>query len=113
MPKPSNVPAHDTAQQEPMTDLDLRPSSDEAERPIGLLDRFVRSRLALFLGLFAIILALKWPTLTEPPLWDAAMSVFPAAITLEEHSFDYGYLLSQPGYSDGGPMSIASHRSHC
>ena len=31
------------------------------------------------------------------------MSVFPAAITLEEHSFDYGYLLAQPGYSDGGP----------
>jgi len=103
VPKLSNVPGHDTAQQKPMTVTVLESSLNEAEQPARLLRRFLRSKLALFFGLLTLILVLKWSTLTEPPLWDAAMSVFPAAITLEEHGFDYGFLLSQPGYSDGGP----------
>jgi hypothetical protein len=67
------------------------------------LGRLGRSNAILLLCWFALILALKWPTLVEPPVWDASMSVFPAAITLAESNFDLGYLLDQPGYLDGGP----------
>lgn len=65
--------------------------------------RLCRSNGFLFLLFFALIFALKWQTLTQPPVWDGSMSVFPAAITLAENNFDLGHLLDQPGYEDGGP----------
>ncbi len=67
------------------------------------LRRLGRSNLAVFIALFALILLLKWSTLTQPPVWDSSMSVFPAAITLAETGFDLGALLDQPGYAEGGP----------
>jgi hypothetical protein len=54
--------------------------------------------------LFALlVVAFKWPVLDEPPVWDASMSVFPAAITLTATDFDLAGLLDQPGYLYGGP----------
>ena len=102
MPKLSNVPAHDTAKQELMTDAVLETPGAEVPEPTGFA-RLGRSNFVLFLAWFALILLLKWPTLTQPPVWDGSMSVFPAAITLAENDFDLGYLLEQPGYADGGP----------
>lgn len=52
---------------------------------------------------FAFLLVTKWPVLDQPPVWDAAMSVFPAAITLAHNGFDLAELLHEPGYVDGGP----------
>ncbi len=52
---------------------------------------------------FLALLIIKFDTLSEPPAWDAAMSVHPAAITLAETGFDYPALLASPGYADGGP----------
>jgi hypothetical protein len=69
----------------------------------SLTVRLSQSNVAVMLMLLAVIMALKWPVLSEPPVWDASMSVFPAAITLAENGFDYGYLLDQPGYLEGGP----------
>jgi len=52
---------------------------------------------------FALILALKWGSLAEPPYWDTAMGLFPAAITLSATNFDVLGLLASPGYDAGGP----------
>ena len=51
----------------------------------------------------ALVLAVKWGSLTEPPFWDTAMGLFPAAITLAGNGFDLIELLGMPGYLDGGP----------
>ena len=79
------------------------PTSEGEDEP-QLLRRLGKSTPVLFLAWFALILILKWPTLTQPPVWDGSMSVFPAAITLAENNFDLGYLLEQPGYADGRPQ---------
>lgn len=42
-------------------------------------------------------------TLTQPPVWDGAMSVYPAAIELARTDFDLHRLLSLPTYTEGGP----------
>ena len=42
-------------------------------------------------------------TLSQPPVWDGAMSVYPAAIELARTDFDLGRLLSLPTYTEGGP----------
>ena len=42
-------------------------------------------------------------TLTQPPVWDGAMSVYPAAIELARTDFDLQRLLSLPTYIEGGP----------
>lgn len=52
---------------------------------------------------FTIVFLLKWQILDQPPVWDEAFSVFPAAITLSESGFDLLNLLKMPGYLDGGP----------
>ncbi len=59
--------------------------------------------MAVGIFVFLVLLVVKADTLSEPPAWDAAMSVHPAAITLAETGFDYPALLSMPGYADGGP----------
>jgi len=56
---------------------------------------------------FIIVLAVKWPVLHDPPVWDTAMSVFPAAITLVEYDFDLPRLLKEPGHHGFGPRSYA------
>ncbi len=62
-----------------------------------------RMTLAVFAAAFLALLVLKLGTLDDPPAWDAAFSVFPAAETLAATGFDFGGLLNAPGYADGGP----------
>jgi len=52
---------------------------------------------------FFIVFILKWQVLNQPPVWDTAFSVFPAAITLSENGFDLISLLKMPVYMAGGP----------
>ncbi len=81
----------------------------EDSRPPGsglgaLLRRDNRAaRFLVFAAFFVLILILKFPVLDQPPVWDGAMSVFPAAITLAEEDFDLPYLLSRPGFREAGP----------
>lgn len=56
-----------------------------------------------FLFWLAVIFAVKWPTLTEPPVWDAAFGLFPAAAELADNGFNLPALLQQPTYVEGGP----------
>lgn len=61
-------------------------------------------RLAmLFMTWLVIILAMKWPALLEPPVWDAAFGLFPAAGELSDSGFDLLRLLHLPTYHLGGP----------
>ena len=52
------------------------------------LDRLASSPWLLFASTSALILALNATVLTEPPAWDGAASIFPAAIYLYESGFD-------------------------
>lgn len=58
---------------------------------------------AVFFASLAVIMALKFGHRSEIPYWDAAMSVFPASITLAETNFDYLSLLKAPMFFEGGP----------
>ena len=58
---------------------------------------------ARFSLVFLLILVLKANTLLQPPVWDTAMGMFPAALTLAENGFDLLELLGMPGYEEGGP----------
>lgn len=44
----------------------------------------------------------------QPPVWDGAMSVYPAAIELSKTNFDFGRLFSLPTYYEGGPNTHAT-----
>lgn len=69
-------------------------------RLVSLLDEHPS---VLFLTALAVILVVKWPTLYDPPVWDTAMGLFPAALTLSANNFDLLELLAMPTYVDGGP----------
>ena len=58
---------------------------------------------AQFLAALVLILGVKWYTLLQPPVWDTAMGLFPAALTLSANGFDLLELLAMPGYLEGGP----------
>ncbi len=58
---------------------------------------------AQFLAALALILGVKWYTLLQPPVWDTAMGLFPAALTLSANGLDLLELLAMPGYLEGGP----------
>ena len=62
-----------------------------------------QSGWARFCLVFLLVLLLKWNTLLQPPVWDTAMGLFPAALTLAENGFDLMELLGMPGYADGVP----------
>lgn len=55
--------------------------------------------LVATLGAFLI----SGPSLTQPPVWDGAMSVYPAAIELVRSDFNFPYVLSLPKHFEGGP----------
>ncbi len=75
-----------------------------AEPSTDLLGRLFRhDGVAIFAACFLLVLGLKWSALNEPPVWDSAMGIFPAAIVLSENGFDLGDLLDQPGFMKGGP----------
>jgi len=46
--------------------------------------------------------------INQPPVWDGAMTVYPAAIELSRTDFDFARLFSLPNYSEGGPKSHAT-----
>jgi len=58
---------------------------------------------AVLLVAFIAVVALKWPMLDQPPAWDEAFSVHPAAIALAHNGFDLWALLHEPSYFEGGP----------
>ena len=67
-----------------------------------------RSGWARFFLVFLLIVILKWNTLLQPPVWDTAMGLFPAALTLAENGFDLLELLNMPAYPEGGPNTHAT-----
>jgi hypothetical protein len=67
------------------------------------LGRFVSSPSLIGLTLFVAITLLNLPALDDPPTWDGAMGVHPAAITLSRSGFDLPGLLREPTYMQGGP----------
>ena len=67
-----------------------------------------RPAAIVFLAAFAAVLGLNWQALEQPPAWDAAMSVHPAAITLSNNGFNLPELLRQPTYAQGGPNTHAA-----
>jgi hypothetical protein len=73
----------------------------------NLTNTFLRKTHRLYTLFFLLIVALKWPFFSIPPVWDEAFSIFPAADFLINHGFDYSLLLSQPPYHDGGPTAHA------
>lgn len=75
----------------------------------GPLDRALGGRWRRGLVFLLVVAAVEAGTLDEPPVWDAAMGLFPAAITLARSGLDYGHLLAQPTYHAGGPnIHVAS-----
>lgn len=53
---------------------------------------------------FALLLAVRWSVLTDPPYWDTLMGAFPQALWLKSHGFDFVALLTtQDTYVHGGP----------
>jgi hypothetical protein len=52
---------------------------------------------------FVMILLLKHGNLFEPPVWDSAMGIFPAAIYLYDTGYDIRGLLQQTSWLEGGP----------
>lgn len=64
--------------------------------------------LWIFIFAFLLIAVIKSGQWFEPPFWDAAFSVFPAAITLVEGDFNFSALFSSPGFFEGGPNVYGS-----
>ena len=56
-----------------------------------------------YLAVLAMVLAFKAGTVLDPPMWDSAMGLFPAAYYLADTGFDAAALLGEPGYGLGGP----------
>ena len=73
----------------------------------------MRPTLLAFAAGYAAILCLNWQALEQPPAWDAAMSVHPAAITLSKNGFNLSELLGQPTYHQGGPNTHAASSITC
>lgn len=72
---------------------------------LRVLDGAFRSNGRLFTAFLLLIVALKWPFFTIPPVWDEAFSIFPAADFLINNGFDYRLMLEQPRYHGGGPTA--------
>jgi hypothetical protein len=63
---------------------------------------FTLSRWVQFVLWFALIFAIKFDTVLEPPVWDTAMGVFPPAIFLYETNFNVLELVKQADWWEGG-----------
>ena len=68
-----------------------------SERPTGPPIWLVTVAAALLFAFW------RWPVLHQIPVWDGAMGVTPAAITLESLDFDVIALMAMPHYAAGGP----------
>ena len=73
------------------------------ERLTSALRLLEKSFGAQFLVALLFILVLKWDAVARPPVWDTAMGLFPAAITLADNGFDVIELLGMPDFFEGGP----------
>lgn len=58
---------------------------------------------ALFAAFGLAVVVLLHDRLDQPPVWDGATGLFPAAIVLAGNGFDLPDLLSRPGWAHGGP----------
>lgn len=86
-----------------------RAAQGENRRTSAAIRRLKRHPvLSIFAGSFAALLLANGPALWQPPAWDAAMSVHPAAITLSKNGFNLPALLHMPSYSQGGPNTHAA-----
>jgi len=73
-------------------------------RPSGAWWRSIlEARTARFLAAWGAVSLVEAAKLFDPPVWDAAMGLFPAALTLAGNGFDLLELLRLPGYQAGGP----------
>ena len=68
-----------------------------------MLDQIEKHTYARVFFAFCIVFALNLSVLTQPPVWDSAASIFPAAIYLSNNNFNFLDLLREPGYASGGP----------
>lgn len=61
--------------------------------------------LTVFVGIVAFVsfMAWRWGVVRQLPVWDGAMGMTPAALTLESLDFDVGALLTLPDFRAGGP----------
>ena len=66
---------------------------------------FRNTSIVVLASAFAFVVS--GATLTQPPVWDGAMSVYPAAIELARSDFNLLRLLSLPTYTEGGPNTHA------
>ncbi len=73
------------------------PSTNPEAAPI------IASLPCQFLFWMVVVFVVKWPALAEPPVWDAAFGLFPAAGELSDNGFDLPALLQLPTYREGGP----------
>lgn len=76
--------------------------------PIGSRTSGAMPSGRLFAIAFSVIAVTHVGFLTMPASQDATWSVFAAAETLATTGFDYGSLLSQPGFQDGGAATHAT-----
>ena len=67
---------------------------------LGQLEKHSYARVILA---FCIVLSLNFSVITQPPVWDTAASIFPAAIYLSNNDFNFVKLFQEPGYASGGP----------
>ena len=80
----------------------------ESRLPLNRIDDVLihHSRRATWVLAGLVFLALNVTmrfSLHQPPVWDGAMSVYPAAIELTRTDFDFARLFSLPTYLEGGP----------
>jgi hypothetical protein len=57
---------------------------------------------------FVVLNVLLRFAINQPPVWDGAMSVYPAALELSRTDFDFARLFSLPTYYEGGPNTHAT-----
>ncbi|HEV3341152.1 MAG TPA: hypothetical protein VG125_12370 [Pirellulales bacterium] len=76
---------------------------NRSESDSSRVARVLLSPLGIGLVSFAALTLLNLPALHDPPTWDGAMGVHPAAITLSRSGFDLAALLREPTYMQGGP----------
>ncbi|HUY87831.1 MAG TPA: hypothetical protein VMV10_03760 [Pirellulales bacterium] len=96
-----NSPEFRRGRGEPTFESDAR--SESGRRPSAATCFKRRPTWSAFVASFAAILLVNWHELAQPPAWDAAMSVHPAAITLSKNGFNLAELLHLPSYAQGGP----------
>ena len=71
-----------------------------------IFDRWIPFLAIVLPVLYA--LTLNWNALDNPPAWDSATTVSPAALTIVDSDFDIRRVAQLPGTLDGGPSTHAT-----